>query len=316
MSSGCRLLADATATTPLRAAFERALREQLSAPSTSLTISAIRLDSRAPTATLQLLTSPPASTPRPEQPSLLPLAPLGTMVPIARRPPQTPAPGQYPPRRARARARAEQEDWTYRRFPRAARDRRDRAAPADASRALVATRRGFPFSKRSTTSTLPINRPCGSRSSAPRSRSTSSPRASALIFIGKPGRGKTHLAIAIAYRAIQNGFDALLRHGRRADRRSLRRLSRGSPRRRPRDVHASRRCSSSTRSGISRTAPTRPTCSFTSSMIAIAEAVDDLHHQQTAATSGDACSTMTTSRTPLSIASSFSPSYCRGSRSA
>ncbi len=29
-----------------------------------------------------------------------------------------------------------------------------------------------------------------------------------LILIGKPGRGKTHLAIAIAYKAIQNGFDA------------------------------------------------------------------------------------------------------------
>lgn len=32
---------------------------------------------------------------------------------------------------------------------------------------------------------------------------------SSLIFSGKPGRGKTHLATAIAYRAIQNGFDAL-----------------------------------------------------------------------------------------------------------
>ena len=30
----------------------------------------------------------------------------------------------------------------------------------------------------------------------------------ALILVGKPGRGKTHLAIAIAYRAIQNGFTA------------------------------------------------------------------------------------------------------------
>lgn len=29
-----------------------------------------------------------------------------------------------------------------------------------------------------------------------------------VIFGGKPGRGKTHLAVAIAYRAIQNGFDA------------------------------------------------------------------------------------------------------------
>jgi DNA replication protein DnaC len=27
-----------------------------------------------------------------------------------------------------------------------------------------------------------------------------------VIFNGKPGRGKTHLAIAIAYRAIQHGF--------------------------------------------------------------------------------------------------------------
>ena len=31
----------------------------------------------------------------------------------------------------------------------------------------------------------------------------------AAIFLGKPGRGKTHLAIAIAYRALQNGFEAL-----------------------------------------------------------------------------------------------------------
>lgn len=31
----------------------------------------------------------------------------------------------------------------------------------------------------------------------------------AAILLGKPGRGKTHLAISIAYRALQNGFDAL-----------------------------------------------------------------------------------------------------------
>ncbi|MBW3629506.1 MAG: ATP-binding protein [Gemmatimonadetes bacterium] len=28
------------------------------------------------------------------------------------------------------------------------------------------------------------------------------------IFSGPPGRGKTHLAVAVAYRAIQNGFEA------------------------------------------------------------------------------------------------------------
>src|SRR5919108_2954922 len=30
-----------------------------------------------------------------------------------------------------------------------------------------------------------------------------------VILEGKPGRGKTHLAISVAYRAMQNGFDAL-----------------------------------------------------------------------------------------------------------
>jgi len=30
-----------------------------------------------------------------------------------------------------------------------------------------------------------------------------------VVLHGPPGRGKTHLAVAIAYRAIQNGFDAL-----------------------------------------------------------------------------------------------------------
>jgi DNA replication protein DnaC len=29
-----------------------------------------------------------------------------------------------------------------------------------------------------------------------------------LVLSGKPGRGKTHIAIAVAYRAIQNGYDA------------------------------------------------------------------------------------------------------------
>ena len=46
-----------------------------------------------------------------------------------------------------------------------------------------------------------------------------------VVLLGKPGRGKTHLAIAIAYKAIQNGFEArfttvaaLLNHFHRAQR--------------------------------------------------------------------------------------------------
>lgn len=38
---------------------------------------------------------------------------------------------------------------------------------------------------------------------------SSSRRGHSLVFSGPSGTGKTHLAIAIAYRAIQNGFDAL-----------------------------------------------------------------------------------------------------------
>ncbi len=65
-----------------------------------------------------------------------------------------------------------------------------------------------------------------------------------LILHGKPGRGKTHLAVAIAYRAIQNGFDALF-------------VTAGTP---------IRTSWWSMKSATSPTAPTPPTCSSTSSM--------------------------------------------------
>ena len=90
-----------------------------------------------------------------------------------------------------------------------------------------------------------------------------------LIFSGKTGRGKTHLAIAIAYRAIQNGFDAFFTTAAALiDDLSAAFRRDSSP----------RRCSStriqgswsSTRSGISPTAPMRRTCSFTSSTSDIA----------------------------------------------
>jgi IstB-like ATP binding protein len=59
------------------------------------------------------------------------------------------------------------------------------------------------------------------------------------IFSGKPGRGKTHLGVAIAYRAIQNGFDALLHHCGDAHRRSLSGVSSRAARAGPARLHAS-----------------------------------------------------------------------------
>ena len=87
-----------------------------------------------------------------------------------------------------------------------------------------------------------------------------------VILEGKPGRGKTHLALAIAYRALQNGFDARFTTAAEL----IEDLSSASHARVP---HARRAlvdvttcvptCSSSTRSATSRTAPTRPTSSTT-----------------------------------------------------
>ena len=85
-----------------------------------------------------------------------------------------------------------------------------------------------------------------------------------LIFGGKPGRGKTHLAVAIAYRAIQNGFDAISRPRPRSSTTCRRRFGRASSRRPSRRTRI-QPCSSSMRSAISPTGPMPPTCSSTSS---------------------------------------------------
>lgn len=86
-----------------------------------------------------------------------------------------------------------------------------------------------------------------------------------LILSGKTGRGKTHLAIATAYKAIQNGFDALFTTAPpRSSTSSPRPACRAGCERR--FWHTPARMSwSSTRSDISPTAPTRPTSSSTSS---------------------------------------------------
>ena len=83
-----------------------------------------------------------------------------------------------------------------------------------------------------------------------------------LIFAGKPGRGKTHLAVAVAYRAIQNGFDAFFTTAAALIDDLSAAFRAGSSRRRSRPTPI-RPSWSSTRSAISPTAPTRRTCSFT-----------------------------------------------------
>ena len=123
-----------------------------------------------------------------------------------------------------------------------------------------------------------------------------------LILSGKPGRGKTHLAVAIAYRAIQNGFDArfvtaaeliddlsaAFRGGRLAD--GLR------------DVHPSRRAGRR-RGGLSHVRHRRREHALSRRQrSASEEARDDLHHEQSRSRPGAASCTTRTSRTRSSIA--------------
>jgi len=62
-----------------------------------------------------------------------------------------------------------------------------------------------------------------------------------VILRGKPGRGKTPLAVAIAYRAISDRLRRALRDGGRADRRPGRRLSPGPSGRGARAVRPAQR---------------------------------------------------------------------------
>ena len=58
-----------------------------------------------------------------------------------------------------------------------------------------------------TSSTSVCKRRCGSRCSVPTLGPEFVTEGRSLILYGKTGRGKTHLAVAIGYRAIQNGFE-------------------------------------------------------------------------------------------------------------
>ena len=105
-------------------------------------------------------------------------------------------------------ARAEQEEWSYEQLV-AVLFAEEVAHRQQTRLQKVSRAAGFPFLKTvddfnftyQSTVRLPLIGSYLSADFVTEGRS--------LILHGKPGRGKTHLAIAIAYRAIQNGFDAL-----------------------------------------------------------------------------------------------------------
>ena len=143
---------------------------------------------------------------------------------------------------------AEKEEWSYRDFLGLLGRRGDRAASADAPRSALATGPlPLPQDHRRLRLHLPVHRAAGAARLRPL-RPTSSPRDAASILLGKPGRGKTHLAVAIAYRAIQNGFDALFTTAAELIDEPLGRLPRGTPRRERSRPTLTPRSSSSTRS--------------------------------------------------------------------
>jgi DNA replication protein DnaC len=125
-----------------------------------------------------------------------------------------------------------------------------------------------------------------------------------VILSGKPGRGKTHLAVAIAYRAIQNGFDARfvtaaeLIDDLSAAFRTGRLVEALGPYAQPSVLVVDE-------SAISPTAPTRPISSSTSSTTGIGRSArwssPRTRRCQRGAT---CCTTTTTSRRPFSNASS------------
>ena len=103
---------------------------------------------------------------------------------------------------------AEREQWSYEDF--LATLMAEEVAQRQQTRVQrLSTRAGFPFLKTiddfnfTFQSTVRLNL-LGSALSADFITEGNS-----IIFVGKTGRGKTHLAVAIGYRAIQNGFEAL-----------------------------------------------------------------------------------------------------------
>lgn len=121
---------------------------------------------------------------------------------------QAPSPRQCAPRLARPRLPRRVRAMEVPRLPGPARRRGSRSSQADPYRArdqplrlpFLKTVDDFDFTYQSTVKLSLL-------SSALSPDFVTDGRS--LILHGKPGRGKTHIAVAIGYRAIQNGFDTL-----------------------------------------------------------------------------------------------------------
>jgi len=102
--------------------------------------------------------------------------------------------------------RAEKENWSYRDFLALLLAEESGASQAKRACSALPARLISPSSRPLTSSTLVCKRRCGSLCSAPTWGWSSSPRALA-DSLRQNGSRKNHLAVAIGYRAIQNGFE-------------------------------------------------------------------------------------------------------------
>lgn len=143
----------------------------------------------------------PGRGPRPGRgPAMTPLRPRYRCTP------QAPPPGECPAGLARPRRPRRAGGLGLSRLPRGPRGGRGRAPPPDPHPPSRAARPlPLPQDDRRPRLHLAVDRAPGASRLRARARLRTEGRN--LILTGKPSRGRTHLTIALAYRAIQNGFD-------------------------------------------------------------------------------------------------------------
>lgn len=103
--------------------------------------------------------------------------------------------------------RAEQGEWTYREFLEQLLAE-EIAHRADTRQQRAVTKAKFPFLKTIEEFDFEFQRSVKRQMLGSYLGPELVSEGRSLILLGEPGRGKTHLAIAIAYKAIQNGYDA------------------------------------------------------------------------------------------------------------